>query len=285
VLGSRSPRSKTVFTAPAITEYHCCSSSVSGHHRGTSADCAAPRRLASCKTVKTHVSILNPNLSPNPTPHSNLMPWGRPRLADRELDVGTMSLKEVIRWQGARERAKLAEERRLRVGASLRTLRSFVEFSPMLGGSPVLLICTRQPAMPLPHQPVRVILPIFMEGCARAVRASVSTDRQLSAGGSGVAAGGPRRGGPPPGAAGPAIRHLPRPTGKTNPNYVSETTFLTMMRCEILLLIHPQSRYRPRVGNRDYHSPHIRRKTLITAAASSHTWVSWQHGFPGFHTV
>ena len=39
----------------------------------------------------------------------------RPRLADRELDVNTMSLKEVIRWQGARERAKLAEERRLRV--------------------------------------------------------------------------------------------------------------------------------------------------------------------------
>ena len=29
--------------------------------------------------------------------------------------MGTMSLKEVIRWQSARERAKLADERRLRV--------------------------------------------------------------------------------------------------------------------------------------------------------------------------
>ena len=43
------------------------------------------------------------------------LPSSRARLADRELDVGTMSLKEVIRWQGARERAKLAEERRARV--------------------------------------------------------------------------------------------------------------------------------------------------------------------------
>ena len=34
-----------------------------------------------------------------------------------------MSLKEVIRWQSARERAKLAEERRLRVRTCRRVLQ------------------------------------------------------------------------------------------------------------------------------------------------------------------
>lgn len=36
-------------------------------------------------------------------------------LAATELDVNSMSLKEVIRWSNARERVMLAEERRLRV--------------------------------------------------------------------------------------------------------------------------------------------------------------------------
>ena len=40
-------------------------------------------------------------------------------LAAKELDVSSMSLKEVIRWTNARERVLLAEERRLRVRCAL----------------------------------------------------------------------------------------------------------------------------------------------------------------------